>query len=101
MGLIDLAIQKTKEWREHIKTHDFGLDKPLTRNAYYSSFYLGLREDIIRGCREAVKTIPDKTKRTVAFSILMCALNTIFRYGKKPEIVEYYNSWLQEYVGMS
>ncbi|RLG71383.1 MAG: hypothetical protein DRO23_12030 [Thermoprotei archaeon] len=99
MGLIDLAIQKTMEWRNHLKAHDFGLDKPSSPRSYYSSFYIQLREDIHRGIREAVKTLDEGWKRSVAFSILMEALYMIFKYGKKPEIVDTYNAMLDEFIG--
>ena len=97
--LIDLAIQYTAQIRREYYYTDRGITEPLTPKARRSHLYLTLREAINRGCREACKHVLNPYRRNIAYSILVMALNTIFSYGKKPEIINHYNKLLDELVG--
>jgi len=97
--LIELAIQYTAQIRREYYYTDRGITEPLTPKARRSHLYLTLREAINRGCREACKYVLNPYRRNIAYSILVMALNTIFSYGKKDEIINYYNRLLDELVG--
>jgi len=97
--LIELAIQYTAQIRREYYYTDRGITEPLTPKARRSHLYLTLREAINRGCREACKHVLNPYRRNIAYSILIMALNDIFSYGKKPEIIEHYNKLLDELVG--
>jgi len=96
-NLIDLAIQYSREAYEEFKSHNFGITEPLTPNAIHGTRYLRLREDLNRGARKACKLIPNNTKRSMGFSILMMALHDIFN-GRNPELTKtIYNATLREH----
>ena len=97
--LIDLAIQYTAQIRREYYYTDRGITEPLTPKARRSHLYLTLREAINRGCREACKHVLNPYRRTIAYNILIMALNAIFTYGKRPEIIQHYNKMLDELVG--
>jgi len=97
--LIDLAIQYTAQYRREYYYTDRGITEPLTPKARISHLYLTLREAINRGCREACKYVLNPYRRVIAYSILVMALNAIFTYGKRPEIIQHYNKMLDELVG--
>ena len=97
--LIDLAIQYTAQYRREYYYTNRGITEPLTPKARISHLYLTLREAINRGCREACKYVLNPYRRTIAYNILVMALNAIFTYGKRPEIIQHYNKMLDELVG--
>lgn len=99
LQLIDKAIQYSKEARIEEENIDNAINEPLFPQAQQSVLYLRIKQNITRGCRKAVKTIPENWKRSVAFSILTQALNDIFHYGKKQSLLDYYNGMLREMIG--
>lgn len=99
MSLIDLAIQKTREWRQFIYSTATGTDRPLTPREWRRSYYLALREDMHRGIREAVKTVTEPYKRTIAFQLLMRTLYDIFHYGGYMQTKQLMDAIINEYLG--
>jgi len=100
INLIEKALQYSKEYRQTFNATINGIKEPLTPQAVRETFYLRVRESINRGCREAVKHLPDKMKRTIAYSILMSACYDIFHYQKTPELMTYYNALLDRMLGV-
>lgn len=98
-NLIDTAIQYSRAYREEFKTDISGIKEGLTPEARRSTQYLRVRESINKGCREAVKVLPESHKRSMAFSVLMGALYNMFHYGKTVQLMDYYNNLLDSMVG--
>jgi len=99
LNLIETAITESKTYRQEFEQSNLGITEPLTPQARRETLYLRIRESINRGCREAVKLIPQTQKRSIAYSILMKALYDAFHYKKTPELTAYYNNLLDEMVG--
>lgn len=74
-----------------------GITEGLTPKAYYGITHLRLRNDLNRGCREASKLIPINYKRSIGFSVLMMALNDIFKYHNPTLTKQIYNETLRRY----
>jgi hypothetical protein len=99
LNLIDKAIEYSRTYREDFKVSISGITDPLTPDAVRNTNYLRIRESINRGCRESVKLLETSSQRSIAYSILITALNTIFHYKKTPELMAYYNDLLDRTVG--
>lgn len=99
LNLIEKAIEYAKEERLRLLSRNFGIYEPLTPKAVHSHRYLLVKEYLNVGARKASKLVLNPYMRPPAYSILVKALNMIFTYGKKPEIIEYYNKMLDEIIG--
>ena len=99
LQLIDHALQYAREARTETEQQTGWINEPLFPEAKRSVLYLRIRENCNRGCRKAVKTIPENWKRSIAYSILMQATYDIFHYGYKPKLIEHYNNMLDALIG--
>lgn len=99
LDLINKALQYAKEARLEFTNDNLGISEPLTPNARRALFYLQIRENINRGCKQAVKLIPVNWKRSVAYSILMRACIDVFHYKKSAEVINKYNDLLDSIIG--
>jgi hypothetical protein len=99
LDLIDKALQYSKEARNQVEQQIGWVNEPLFPDARRSIFYLRVRENINRGCRKAVKLIPENWKRSVAYSVLMQACYDIFHYGYNYDLIMYYNGILDSIIG--
>jgi hypothetical protein len=99
LSLIDHALQYARELRIGLKNPVGFITEPLFPEARTSKFYLDVRENINRGCRKAVKIIPENYKRSLAYSVLMEACYDIFHYGKDVTLVALYNARLDRVIG--
>jgi len=97
--LIQKAIQYAKEERLRLLSLNMGIYDPLTPRAVHSHTYLLVREYINIGCREAVKLLLNPYHRSIAYSILVSALEDLFHLGYHPEIIAYHNELLDEMIG--
>jgi hypothetical protein len=142
-NLIENALEYAKQYRQeekdftrswfnfdpnHFEQSDFEtstingvINEPLTPNAIRGYDYLRLRQNVIKGCRQAVKLLPTvkyqfefehfeptdyvteegiiKSLRSPAFSILMMATNDIFQYGMTTDLMNKYNKLLDDIIG--
>jgi hypothetical protein len=99
LNLIDKALQYSREARIEVESQINVVSEPLFPEAKRSVQYLRIRENINRGCRKAVKIIPEKWKRSVAYSILMEACYDIFHLGYDPKLLTFYNGRLDAIIG--
>jgi hypothetical protein len=99
LNLIDHALQYAKEARIEEESQINVVSEPLFPEAKRSVQYLRIRENLNRGCRKAVKIIPENWKRSIAYSILMEACYDIFHLGKDPKLITYYNTRLDAIIG--
>lgn len=97
--LIETAIANCKAYREQRNALNLGLQYPTSPRAYVETFYLTLREDIMRASAKTSKTVSEPLKRTYAYQILTQALIDIFQYGYTPNIVKPYNDLLDKTIG--
>jgi len=99
LNLIEKAIQYAREERLKELSDTSRIYYGLFPEAFHGTFYLRVRQSIQKGCRKAVKLIPNPLMRTIVFSVLMKCLEDLFHYGYREEIVEYYNSLLDSLIG--
>jgi hypothetical protein len=99
LNLIQNALRLGKEARLLAKTTNYGITEPLTPKAQRSHLYLLVRENLMKGCREASMMVLDHYKRSTVYGILVQATTTIFYYGYEPQILSHYNNILDELIG--
>jgi len=99
LNLIDTAMEEARKYRQTFESQDFGITEGLTPKAVHSVRYLRVRESINRGCREAVKLVPNKTMRSPTYSVLMQACYDIFHYGHPDQVKAVYNQQLVKLIG--
>jgi len=99
LNLIEKALQFAKEGRLEFLSLNLGITEPLTPKARRNVQYLMVREWLMKGCREATRLVLDHYKRPPVYSILVQATEAIFDYGKRPEILAYYNDLLDRIIG--
>lgn len=120
-NLIENALKYAHQFYTEEKTSGFGINEPLTPTAIRGYQYLRIRQNLMKGCREAVKLLPSiryqydpehylptdfeteegviKVLRSPAYSILVMATNDIFQYGKTTELMNAYNKLLTDIIG--
>jgi len=90
LELIEDALAECKRYRAERNALNLGLQYPMSPRAWSETFYLTLREDVIRACATTVKSVENPLFRTQVYQILVQALTDIFQYGYSWAIVKPY-----------